>query len=77
MAVLLANAPFVGSSVTLSRARLVAAAVSALEARFDPATEVHNSTDSDFLKEIFGKAHDMAVYAATICPAGVGEIHAV
>jgi hypothetical protein len=40
-------------SVTLSRARLVAAAVSAHEARFDPATERNNSTGFDFLKAIF------------------------
>jgi hypothetical protein len=48
----LANAPFVGLSVTLSRARLVAAPRSAPEARFDPATDKHNITDFGFLKEI-------------------------
>ena len=46
-----ANAPFIGSSVT-GRARLVAAAVSAHEARFDQATETNDSTNFDFLKEI-------------------------
>ena len=46
------DASFVGVSVTLSRPRLVAAAVSALEARFDQATGKHDSIDLDFLKEI-------------------------
>jgi hypothetical protein len=46
---LLANAPFVGLSFT-EPCKLVAAAVSTHEARFDPATDKHNITGFDFLK---------------------------
>ena len=38
----------------LAAQRLVAAAFSEHQARFDPATEKHDSTNFDFLKGIFG-----------------------